>query len=180
MPSSYFYPIPTIVQFMCSANPKSILDIGFGFGKYGFLAREYLEIWLNRYHSSEWQIKIDGIEIFEPYITDIQRCIYNNIFIGEALTIMRAMSNETYDLIIATDILEHFEKVDGIQFLQECKRIAKKALISTPKNFHPQQTVFGNEHEKHKSHWTKEELLELGAKDILPDGSSILAVFKND
>lgn len=177
MPSSYFYPIPTIIQFMCSTNPKSILDIGFGFGKYGFLAREYLEIWLNRYFPTDWQVKIDGIEIFEPYVTDIQKLIYNNIFIGEALSIIKTMPDNAYDLIVATDVLEHFDKPEGIEFLKECKRVGKKTLISTPKNFHPQQTVFGNEYEKHKSHWKSEELLELGAKDILPDGSSILAVF---
>ena len=37
--------ITDIMQLITIANPKSILDIGVGFGKYGYLSREYLEIW---------------------------------------------------------------------------------------------------------------------------------------
>jgi ubiquinone/menaquinone biosynthesis C-methylase UbiE len=45
MPTSYLNNIPDIITAIKSQNPKSILDVGCGFGKYGFLIREYLELW---------------------------------------------------------------------------------------------------------------------------------------
>jgi hypothetical protein len=79
MPSSHLYQIPTIIKIICGLKPDSILDIGCGFGKYGFLAREYLEIWQSRYQKSEWVIKIDCIEVYGPYLTELPQYIYFKI-----------------------------------------------------------------------------------------------------
>jgi hypothetical protein len=43
------------------------MEIGVGFGKYGLLLREYLEIWGEGEVYEDWLRKIDGIEIFEAY-----------------------------------------------------------------------------------------------------------------
>jgi len=45
MPTSHPFQLDDIVQLIIETAPLSILDIGVGFGKYGLLAREYLEIW---------------------------------------------------------------------------------------------------------------------------------------
>jgi hypothetical protein len=44
MPTSHKYQIKEIMELMVLINPKKILDLGIGFGKYGYLAREYLDI----------------------------------------------------------------------------------------------------------------------------------------
>ena len=36
------------------SNPSSVLDIGTGFGKYGLLCREYLELWDGRENYSHF------------------------------------------------------------------------------------------------------------------------------
>ena len=48
MPSSQYYHISKIMEMIISLNPKSVLDIGSGFGKFGVLCREYLELWDGR------------------------------------------------------------------------------------------------------------------------------------
>ena len=45
MPSSHYFQLNEIVDLIALTNPVKVLDIGVGFGKYGFLAREYLELW---------------------------------------------------------------------------------------------------------------------------------------
>ena len=85
MPSSHYFQLNEIVDLISLADPVKLLDIGVGFGKYGFLAREYLELWKDGGDYQKWNRQIDGIEAFEPYITPVHQFIYNNIFIGNAL-----------------------------------------------------------------------------------------------
>jgi hypothetical protein len=46
MPTSDVCNVPSILTVVGNLQPQSILDIGCGFGKYGMLMREYLELWL--------------------------------------------------------------------------------------------------------------------------------------
>ena len=65
VPSSDFNQIGPIVELIVLANPQSVLDVGCGFGKYGVLAREYLELWDGRQRYGDWTRRIDAIEAFE-------------------------------------------------------------------------------------------------------------------
>jgi cyclopropane fatty-acyl-phospholipid synthase-like methyltransferase len=154
MPSSQLKQIPAIVEIIMQVNPKTILDIGCGFGKYGFLAREYLETWKGN------KPTIDAIEVFQDYIGKLQREIYDEVVIGEAIRVLTAFKEREikYDLILAIDILEHFEKEDGKKFIELMKKIGKNVLISTPKEPGKQGAVFGNEYETHKSRWLPIEI----------------------
>ena len=110
MPSSHHEQIPKIVWYACIQRPNTVLDIGFGFGKYGYLLREYLEIPSGRYDPADWQVRIDGIEAYAPYVQSFHRAIYNRIFIGEALAVMKDLPDQAYDLILAIDVLEAFHQ----------------------------------------------------------------------
>ena len=44
MPSSRPNTIPTVIHLVKQFQPKSILDVGIGFGKWGHLFREYTDI----------------------------------------------------------------------------------------------------------------------------------------
>ena len=37
------------VEWLRAINPSSVLDVGAGFGRWGFLIREFLEVWIGRY-----------------------------------------------------------------------------------------------------------------------------------
>ena len=112
---------PSALAPMCNRiiekNPASVLDIGIGFGKIGFLAREYTDVRLGRYFN--WQTKIDGIEIFEKYVTPLQRAIYSNIYVGNAIDILPTLGD--YDIIICSDMLEHLSEKDGVFLLGAIK-----------------------------------------------------------
>ena len=136
----------------------SVLNIGVGFGKFGFLAREYTDVRLGRYFN--WKTRIDGIEIFEKYITQLQREIYDNIYIGDAIDILPTLGR--YDMIICSDVLEHFSKQDGTVLLDLIKDRCKFAMIVTPVTVLHQEALYNNEHERHISAWSKEILSNWG------------------
>src|SRR6266478_5611788 len=131
MPSSRPNPIPTIIHLVRQLKPRSILDVGVGFGKWGHLFREYTDILEAehdpaRYQRAHWNVRIDGIEGYASYITEMHRFLYNEIFVGNALELIRTVPR--YDLIFLGDIIEHFEKTDGLQLLGAAREKAVKAV----------------------------------------------------
>jgi peptidylprolyl isomerase len=154
---------PSALAPMCNRiiekNPRSVLDIGIGFGKFGFLAREYTDVRLGRYFNRE--TRIDGIEIFESYITQLQREIYNNIYVGNAIDILPTLGN--YDMIICSDMLEHLSEKDGVFLLNTVKEKSKFAMIVTPMRVLQQEALYNNEHERHISVWPRETLSKWGS-----------------
>ena len=158
MPCSRPHALETICNRIIEKNPISILDIGIGFGKFGFLAREYTDIFHGRYF--DWETRIDGIEIFEKYITQLQKEIYDHIYIGNALDVLPTLSR--YDMIICSDMLEHMSEQNGTVLLDLIKRQSKYAMITTPVTVLHQDALYDNEHEKHISEWSKETLSNWG------------------
>jgi len=185
MPFSHSSQISTIIGFLESKQPSSILDIGVGMGQYGFLARTNLEHFnlyevignsARRRDKSEWDIVIDGVEAYPGYLTPVHDYSYNEIHEGDALQVIPELSRD-YDMVLAIDILEHFEKTDGIHLLELIKqRCNKHALLSTPKDF-IEQHVEANPFEDHRSHWTLKELNKAGFVEILPNALSWIAVY---
>ena len=160
MPTSHPSQINQIISIIRTVNPQKLLDIGIGFGKYGFLAREYLELWDGRDKYDEWARTIDGIEVFENYITDLQRSIYDDIFIGNAIYLLPKLTKR-YNLVLLIDVLEHFDKVDGINLLQKCMVRSDNILISVPNDIGNQKVAFGNVYETHRFQWESPHFIEI-------------------
>jgi len=164
MPTSHSNQINKIVQIIRTVNPQKLLDIGMGFGKYGFLAREYLELWDGRERYNDWTRTIDGIEVFEDYVTGLQRLIYSQILIGNAIDILPNLT-EHYDLTLLIDVLEHFGKEDGIKLLKECIEHSDNILISVPNDIGNQGDAFDNIYETHRFQWESHHFVEI-SKDL--------------
>ena len=156
MPTSPYEHISTIIFFLSRLKPSSILDIGIGNGKMGFIARDLLDVMLGeRYKKEEWKIRIDGIEIFADYIQDHQRALYDTIHIGDASAVIDTL--QQYDLIILSDVLEHFEKEKAWLLLDKCANHAKHIILNIPLGERwTQPGIYGNPHEKHLSFWSRE------------------------
>lgn len=167
MPSSYHEQIPIIIDILLRIKPASLLDVGVGFGKYGFLAREYLEIWDNDKGYGSFKIRIDGVEPFARYITPCHEYIYNNIYNMDILEFVKEQKMG-YDLVLLIDVLEHIDKDEGKKLLQILLRKNRNILISTPKVFNKQGEVFGNKYEVHRSFWKKKELLSFKSGIVIP------------
>lgn len=177
MPSSTYKIINQTIEEILKTNPKSILEVGIGFGKYGFLAREYLETWKDNVFPNQWQIKIDGIEIFEPY-TDLphMKGLYNNIHVGNAYHILKNNGfNVKYDLCIAMDVIEHMFKDQGVFVAKELINISnKKCIINVPTgNWMNNVVIAGNEAEQHRAIWEPEDFDKL-SEEIGIKGEKII------
>ncbi|HEY8511770.1 MAG TPA: class I SAM-dependent methyltransferase [Cyclobacteriaceae bacterium] len=174
MPTSHSGQINTIVDLLTIINPKKLLDIGVGHGKYGFLAREYLDISDNSKPYSTRTVQIDGIEAFPEYITDLQRLIYDTIHIGNALDVIDKVDN--YDLILMMDVFEHFTYEDGMALLNKCLKHSKHVLISCPRNVEPQGAEYGNIYETHRFEWRKKHFRSYKEKAFIPNYYSLICL----
>jgi hypothetical protein len=159
MPTSHYLQINEIIQMVNYIRPASVLDVGVGFGKYGMLLREYLKFWSPRDDLNVRTGRIDGIEIFESYITAGQKYYYDSIYIGNALDIMPNLKN--YDLILLIDVLEHLNQDDGHELLTLCQKRAEYVIISTPIKMNVQGAAFGNEFEMHRAQWQPKDFERL-------------------
>lgn len=188
MPFSQSSQLSTIIGCVERLQPRSVLDVGVGMGQYGFLLRTNLEnvglFDVDGAHATQtprgrWKTRIDGIEGYAGYLTPVHDYAYNDIRIGNALEILPTISDGAYDLVMAIDILEHFDMPEGRVFLDHCRRIARRmALVSTPKNF-VEQHVEANPFEDHRSLWTSEDLAAQGFTRLLPNDESWIATWQH-
>jgi hypothetical protein len=145
------------MEIVVNINPESVLDIGTGFGKYGLLCREYLELWDGRQDYNHFLRRIDGVEAFEKYVTPLHEFVYDNIYTNDILKLVGTLESR-YDLVLLIDVLEHFDKEDGKSLLTKILAKNKGILISTPKNPSNQKDAFNNVYETHRARWTKLDL----------------------
>jgi predicted TPR repeat methyltransferase len=160
MPVSTSIHLSHCLDRIISTHAESVLDVGCGFGLWGFLCREYLDVWPGRVGRSQWRVRIDGIEVFEPYIQAHQRALYSNLFIEDVREAVKHI--DEYDLIIAGDVIEHLEKADGEAVIEALYGKARKALlINIPLGDgwnHPE--THGNPGELHRSRWHPDDLVQ--------------------
>lgn len=180
MPTSQSSQISKIVNALVAIKPGSLLDVGPGFGKYGVLAREYLELWDGRDEYS-FKRRIDAVEAFNGYITPLHRYIYNNVYVGDIVQLIDTLDT-SYDLIMMIDVLEHFDKEVGRALLTKMLEKHGGVLISIPRNVLHQGHAFHNEFEEHKAAWKTSELAELAPHISFPTAASIIVYLtrKND
>ncbi len=177
MPSSQPGQIGPLAWLILELNPQTVLDIGPGFGKYGFLAREYLELWFRTTEYDKRTRRIDAVEIFEPYVTPLLQGIYDEVHVGNAIDILPGLP--TYDLVLLIDVLEHVDKPDGLRLIAASLQKGTLVIVSTPKNPAPQGVHFGNVHERHTSAWTRRELGAIAPALFLQEPQSLVALLSS-
>lgn len=134
-------------------DPSSILDVGVGFGRWGILFREFLEIWDESRYDGKWRRTIDGVEIYPAYIKEYHRYFYNDIFIANALEHLE-QTQKHYELINFGDVIEHFTKEEGIKLIELAMEKGRYVLINIPiGKYWVQDGTDENPHEAHKSTW---------------------------
>jgi SAM-dependent methyltransferase len=151
-----------VIDVLRDLRPESVLDVGTGFGKYGFLVREYLDVYNYRIYRRDWKVVLDGIEAHEPYIMEHQRYLYNSLHRGDACRLIENLGQ--YDMVIAGDMVEHQEKANALRLLAAMTDHARKwVLISIPLGRSwPQEEYDGNQFDAHRSEWSARELRGLG------------------
>jgi SAM-dependent methyltransferase len=169
MASSFVSQVPGIINIISRLKPQTILDIGKGFGKYGFLIHEYVgidnskKIDPSKKMKDQSNIKIDAVEVDPDLMLPHLDQFYNQIHFGDVLKLYKQLP--VYDLIIMVDIIEHIPKAETIPMLAQFLKQGSKILISTPIDFF-EQHLYESEYENHVSHWTKKDFIALGELDV--------------
>lgn len=157
MPTSAHQTIAPILETIIEVNPKTVLDIGSGYGKYGLLCREYLP-----------ELKrIDEVEVFEGYqkLWPGRSQLYDETYINNALTFSPKIQ---YDLVLIIDVIEHWPKEEATTTLLTLLKARCKVLVSTPRSVGEQGAVNGNEWERHISQWQGEDFENIAMKAWVP------------
>ncbi|MBE2255709.1 MAG: class I SAM-dependent methyltransferase [Ignavibacteria bacterium] len=156
MPTSNWQNISYNIDLIKKINPKSILDVGVGFGRWGILFREFLELWnetdFSKSDSPDWEIKITGIEIFPAYIKPYHHFFYTEIIIKDIKDYLTE-ANDKFDLINFGDVIEHLTKKDALTIIEKSLNISDYVLINIPIGKNWEQSSNINPYEEHKSIW---------------------------
>lgn len=81
------------------------MDVGAGYGKWGFLLREQLDWTSGRLDPSSWKARIVGVEV-HPH--ELHEWVYDESVRADVLDI--ADSCAGYDLVLLSDVIEHIDK----------------------------------------------------------------------
>ena len=161
MPQSDHWAVPYVVEAAVALDPASVLDVGVGMGQFGLHLRQALDIARGRLTKPEWKLRLDGVELFEPYRNPIWNYYYDSVVMADARTHLANLAGK-YDLILICDVIEHFEKAEAEQVLMMPAKAAKWVLVTTPNGEYPQGALFGNDAETHRSIWTPRDFRAMG------------------
>jgi SAM-dependent methyltransferase len=146
MPVSHWLPDKITKKMLKNIKVQKVLDIGSGAGKYGKMVREFHR-----------KAKSIGVEIDASYIEQFKLDeIYDEVWCMSAADLIEKKLDESYDLVIIGDCIEHLRKSQGIDLLNFLVYRTKYLLIHYP-NRYVQDSVDEHTHEAHISFWTESD-----------------------
>jgi len=177
--------ITPIISEVLNLHPRNILEIGCGYGKWGYLFREYLEAWRDRINPEDWIINIVAIEAWKPFSElPWNKINYNKIIVGKAEEEIDKI-NGKFDLVIATDVLEHLDKNNSIKLFNKCLNKSNKCfIVSIPlgKEWMGNKIVYDNPYNSHKCYWEYDEIKKYNPSKLIVvkgvRGDISIAIFK--
>lgn len=157
MASSWYAQIPTILTVFRELQPRSVLDVGKGMGKYGFLIHEYFG--LNdterpdpaRTVISQSRIPVDAVESEHAFLWPHIEHFYRKVYVGRVETLLDSLPS--YHLVLMCDVIEHLEKEAGLKTVRHFLASGAMVVISSPIDYFRQEN-WGSVDEAHVSHWT--------------------------
>ncbi len=158
MPIGSYAAVPALTEALLRSQPRSVLDLGMGFGGGGVIVREWLDLGIRT-----WKTYLVGVEAWADYRNPVWD-LYNVVYV-QTIEEFLASNDEPFDAILFNDVLEHFEKEAGRAVLESLKSHVRQGgnlFVATPAAFFPQAAVYGNRWEQHRSLWTEPELTALG------------------
>ena len=159
MGTSNWQQIPFCVDVLLDVSPMRVLDLGVGFGRWGMLVREFCEEWKGRTHRENWQVHLEGIEIFPKNVEEYHHFFYNWIHVGDVACIIQQMQ-ERWELIICGDVLQLFPRDSAEQVLNRALDLADYVLVNSPiGEGWERSSMYGNPFEEHRSFWQLKDFL---------------------
>ena len=161
LPFSY----PNIIRNLVDKEGVTILDIGTGDG------------FLMKHVNQNGNYEITGIEAYKPFMKMAQKSgAYINVIWRDARKI--DYPNNSFDIVISSQVLEYLTKKEGIRLIKKCKKIAKRqvimaAYIGDCGHIDAQGNPFQTSH----GAWYPGDLMKLGFKVY---GQGLRAVYKEN
>ena len=146
MPVSHWLPAKTTKNLLETIMVDRFLDKGAGAGKYGKMLQDH--------HPNAEKI---AVEIDSSYIEKYSLAsIYDKVLNISAIKLIDDALDETYDLVVIGDCIEHMRKSEGVDLLNFLIYRCKYILIHYPDRY-VQGSVDGHTHEAHISVWSEHD-----------------------
>lgn len=149
---------PVIIPLI---HGESVLDVGCGYGRWGFLLFSNYWEGLNANRPV-----VDGVDAYQPSVDFCSKLpVYRKVWKHELPTQLKGK----WDVVLASEIIEHIPQKDVAKTLAVLENAARKRVIITTPSFPcPRgggETHFGfNEYEAHKSYVSASYLRKRGYK----------------
>jgi len=119
------------------------------------------------------QIRV-GVDFYEKYFDHIEADVPYVVIKHDVRNLRDIFVPNSFDLVIALDVVEHLEKDEALDMMKQCEEIARKAVvIETPEGFIPQnmdiQGHGGHDGQTHRSGWEVSEFKDLGYDTVVRD-----------
>jgi len=100
-----------------------------------------------------------GVDAYAPYIEN--KSIHSQYILDDIRTVR--FPRKSFDIVLASEVIEHLEKYEGLLLLDRIEEFAsKKVIVTTPNGFVQQESFDGNGKQEHKSGWTVSDFRQRG------------------
>lgn len=140
-------PLPKVID----TSGESILDLACGQGKPMELIKYKMKV--------KYSV---GVDLFEPYLKEARaKKIHTKYILGDIRKVK--FPPRSFDIVIASHVLEHLTKNEAWKVLSNMEKIAKKQVIMVaPIGMHYHPASDGNIYQIHKSAFIPKDLEERG------------------
>lgn len=151
--------ISEISRLATKSTQLSVLDLGAGSAKY------WDEV-LKEFPHVKFKLNLMDAVAIESLACSLDHVTVSRIQ-GEVPIDLLDIRPDTYDLVVAFDLIEHLTKDQGYMLLYELDRVSSgTSVVFTPQGFVWQPPSTNNKFNAHISGWKPQELKKLGWKKI--------------
>lgn len=182
MATSYPDQIPVVVYLLQQLRPRTILDVGKGFGKYGFLAHEYAgidpasRVDPKKTMAEQSRLVLDAVEIEPALLLPHLTHLYRTVFSGDIAQLCDSLPS--YDVVLMADVIEHMHAPAARKTVRTFLDRGSNVIVTTPKRFFT-QACYESEFEAHVSHWGRRDFDFASYVDHQPIGPGRVFLLSN-